>query len=140
MSNHILNIQVDEAINNGNPSIVHHIALGHGVKLKNKTENDKVIKDINFYSFATKYCNWHNQECYPIYDSFVEKILIEYQKDKPFSIFNTIDLKDFIKFKTIISDFINYYNLNNKSLKEIDKFLWIYGREREIERKGKDRY
>jgi len=39
-------------------------------------------------------------------------------------------LKDFKKFIKIISDFADYYNLARHNLKEIDKFLWIYGKEK----------
>ena len=50
-------------------------------------------------------------------------------KDK-FSDFKQIDLKDFKKFKQIIKDFSEFYKLTKHNLKEIDKFLWIYGKEK----------
>jgi hypothetical protein len=100
------------------------IAIGHGIK------NKPSSKELNLYSFATKYCNWHNKESYALYDSFVAKILLAYQRQDRFSVFKQSDLKDFIKFLKIIYDFINFYGLARYNLKEIDKFLWIYGKEK----------
>ena len=124
MAKHILKQDIDNGLVKGEPEIVHKIALGHDIRRKkNNTE-------MNFYSFATKYCNWHNQENYAIYDSFVEKVLIAYQKKDKFSGFKNSELRDFRTFKRVISDFLNHYKLINHNLKEIDKFLWIYGKEK----------
>jgi len=124
MAKHILKQGLDKGLVKGEPEIVHKIALGHDIRRKkNNTE-------MNFYSFATKYCNWHNQDQYAIYDSFVEKVLIAYQKKDRFSDFKNADLRDFRIFKRVISDFLNHYELTNYNLKEIDKFLWIYGKEK----------
>lgn len=80
-------------------------------------------------TYATKYCNWHNRDAYAIFDSFVEKVLIAYKKQDHFSEFRNSDLKEFSKFKQTIQDFIRFYNLTDYNLKEIDKYLWIYGKE-----------
>lgn len=124
MAEHILAQDIDEALNNGEPEVVQRIAKGHGIRTKRKNT------ELNFYSFATKYCNWHNQECYPIYDSFVEKVLLAYKRADNFSDFKTSDLKNFVIFRKIISDFKVKYGLSKHSLKEIDKFLWIYGKKK----------
>ena len=78
LAKHILSINIDSYLSNGNESAVIKIATGHNIKNKNGTE-------INFYSFATKYCHWHNRDEYPIYDSFVDKVLWCYQKEFKFS-------------------------------------------------------
>lgn len=122
MAQHILQLDIDHSLNVGNPYIVNQIAIGHGIV---STRNSK---EINFYSFATKYCNWHNREQYAIYDSFVERVLLAYKKKDSFSKFKQSDLREFPKFKQIIYDFINFYHLNGHDLKEIDKFLWMYGK------------
>ncbi len=123
ISKHIQNLNIDNDLKNGNPELVNKIASRHGIKSK------KHKKEINFYSFATKYCNWHNQEHYAIYDQFVEKTLIHYKNKYHFSTFKTIDLKDFKIFKAVIIKFIDFFHLTKYNLKEIDKFLWIYGKE-----------
>jgi hypothetical protein len=124
MAKHIQKLQIDQGLKVGDPHLVNEIALGHGIKSK------RFNKEINFYSFATKYCNWHNRDNYAIYDSFVEKVLIAYQRKDSFSIFKKSDLKNFVKFKSIIFDFMNFYGLSRQNLKGIDKFLWIYGKEK----------
>ncbi len=123
MAKHIQKLNIDKDLKSGNPDIVRKIASGHNIKLSNTN------KELNFYSFATKYCNWHNQDDYAIYDNFVKKILLAYKKRDKFSVFKESDLKDFVKFKKIISDFKNFYNITEYDLKKIDKFLWIYGKE-----------
>jgi hypothetical protein len=121
MAKHILNLHIDDLLFASDPTVVNRIAIGHGIS-KPKGNGDR-----NFYSFATKYCNWHNKDNYPIYDSFVHKILIAYRDKDNFSEFSVTDLKEFQRFKQIIADFKNKYSLTRHSLKEIDKFLWIYG-------------
>jgi len=123
MARHILKLQIDKSLEIADPLIVNKIAIGHGIP-KPKGDGDR-----NFYSFATKYCNWHHKNAYPIYDRFVHKILIAYRDKDSFSDFNDIDLKDYKIFKQIIADFINKYSLDRHNLKEIDKFLWIYGQD-----------
>lgn len=122
LAKHILSLNIDSAIKNADPTIVNLIAVGHGIP------KPKGLGDRNFYSFATKYCSWHNKDEYPIYDSFVDKILIAYRNKDNFSTFNDSDLKDFKRFKEIIADFRKHYNLTKHNLKETDKFLWIYGK------------
>jgi hypothetical protein len=123
MAVHIQNLNIDDALHRGDPDIVNKIAGGHSIHSK------KSSRKINFYSFATKYCNWHNSSDYAIYDSFVEKVLLAYKKKDGFYSFRKEDLKDFKMFKEVILGFADFYKLTAYNLKEIDKFLWIYGKE-----------
>jgi hypothetical protein len=91
----------------------------------------------HFYSFAAKYCNWHNQRAFPIYDKIVRKVLVKYKKKDKLLKFKQSDLdelwkrgKFYSKFKEIIDQLIEKYDLRKEDLgyKEIDKFLWFYGR------------
>lgn len=122
MAKHILKLNIDNALETADPYIVNKIAEGHGIP------KPKGLGDRNFYSFATKYCNWHKKDSYPIYDSFVDKILIAYRNKDKFSLFSDNELKDYVHFKGIIEDFRKHYKLTKHNLKEIDKFLWIYGK------------
>jgi len=81
MAKHILQLDIDEGLRQGDPDIVHQIAVGHDIRKKINN------KEINFYSFATKYCNWHNKASYAIYDSFVHKMLMAYKRRDKFSLF-----------------------------------------------------
>lgn len=124
MSKHIQSLKIDAAIRAGNPKAVHRIATGHGIR------SNRNNKELNFYSFATKYCNWHNREDYAIYDRFVHKLLMAYKRRDGFAKFKASQLKDFGSFKGIIEEFITFYGLSSHTLKEIDKFLWMYGKEK----------
>ena len=124
LAKHIKRLNIDKDLNNGSPQLVHKIATGHEIRISHSN------KEINFYSFATKYCNWHNRKDYAIYDSFVDKLLWAYKNSDGFDTFKRADMKDFNKFKLIIEKFISFYKLTSHNLKEIDKFLWIYGKEK----------
>ena len=118
VAKHILSLSIDEAIKNADESIVNKIALVN--------MNGKVI---NFYSFATKYCSHHFPNDYPIYDTYVEKVLVTLNKRDRFSKFRKVDLKDFSIFKSVVIDFRSFYNLNGYSLKDIDRYIWQLGKE-----------
>ena len=82
-----------------------------------------------FYSFATKYCSHHNPIAFPIYDSYVERVLLYFNKVDKFSSFKKKDLKNYRKFKGILLDFQRYYKLERFNLKKIDRYLWLLGKE-----------
>lgn len=86
-------------------------------------------KSIKLYSFATKYCSHHNPEDFPIYDSFVDKVLRYFRDMDGFSEFKNGDLKNYKRFKEILNDFRMFYGLQTYSFKDIDKFLWQFGKE-----------
>ena len=104
MAEHIQKLDIDKFLISEDLSVVNKIAIGHGIHHEGK-------RDIIFYSFATKYCNWHNQDVYPIYDKFVHKILKAYQGKDNFSEFIDSDLRNFETFVGIIKDFKYKYSL-----------------------------
>ena len=100
------------------------------IKLVRELGNVKIGDNKRyFYSFATKYCSHHNPIAFPIYDSYVEKVLVYFNKVDKFSSFKIKDLKDYRKFKGILLDFQRYYKLERFNLKEIDRYLWLLGKE-----------
>ena len=118
VAKHILHQNIDNHLQNGNFEIVNMIAK---VSIKGKTKN--------FYSFASKYCSHHKPEFYPIYDSYVEKILLHFRKHDHFYAFEQSELKNYSQFMQIISEFQKHYGLEEFSLRQIDKFLWLAGKE-----------
>ena len=84
--------------------------------------------DKTFYSFASKYCSHHNDE-FPIYDYFVDKMLVYFKNKDKFAKFKKDDLKDYVKFKNILIEFKKFYDIEEYSLRDIDKYLWIAGKE-----------
>lgn len=121
MSRHIVKLGIDSRLAKDDLSLVEDIATKHGIgRGKNGSR---------FFSFATKYCNWHRQNAYPIYDSYVEKILIAFRDTYHFSVFKNSELKDYYCLKRVIDEFIEKYSLTEFNMKAIDKFLWRYGKE-----------
>lgn len=96
------------------------------IKLVRELGNVKIGDNKRyFYSFATKYCSHHNPIAFPIYDSYVEKVLVYFNKVDEFSSFK---IKDYRTFKGILLDFQRYYKLERFNLKEIDRYLWLLGK------------
>jgi hypothetical protein len=81
------------------------------------------------YSFATKYCHWHQPEMYPMYDSYVHQLLWSYHVHHAFRDFKQEDLRCYSRYKEIVESFRHRYKLEQFSLRELDKFLWKYGKE-----------
>lgn len=118
VAKHILSLNIDDRLKKGDPSLVDDIAK---VSINNK--------DKFFYSFASKYCSHHNQLDFPIYDSYVHKVLKYYRNVDRFFIFDENDLKVYSRFKDILIQFRSFYKLDKYNLKELDKYLWQFGKE-----------
>lgn len=118
VAKHIVELNIDDKIRNNDLNVVNEIAL---VKMKEG-------KERKLYSFATKYCSHHKPEIYPIYDSFVDEILIYFKKKDVFDVFDDSDLKSYKLFKEIMLNFRSHYDLEDFELKEIDRYLWLAGK------------
>lgn len=86
-----------------------------------------------YYSFATKFCSWHNPSAYPIYDSYAVKCLWTYMKEekaanqKPFKTFSLDSLWYYEKYVATVTAFRDRYALDSLTFRQIDKFLWFTG-------------
>jgi len=118
VAKHILKTDIDKNLLIGDLSIVNKIA---------RVENKGKVR--NFYSFASKYCSHHQSEIYPIYDSYVEKMLMHFKKRDKYESFKLMDLKQYTRFLEVIHRFKSFYNLESFSLREIDIYLWLAGKE-----------
>lgn len=118
VAKHILALNIDKRLKSGDPTLVDDIAR---INLGDKEKN--------FYSFASKYCSHHNQLEFPIYDSYVHKVLKYFRNADRFFQFDEADLKVYPKFKNILIEFRKFYKLEKYNLKELDKFLWQFGKE-----------
>lgn len=118
VAKHIVSLKIDERLNNNDFTLVNDIA-----KIKVNGE-----KKINFYSFATKYCSHHKPTVYPIYDSFVEKLLMYFKREDEFHKFKKDDLKNYPVYRNILLEFQKFYHLDRYNLKQIDKYLWQAGK------------
>ena len=118
VAKHIVSLKIDKKLNDGDLSLVNEIA---DVKVKKN-------KRINFYSFATKYCSHHKPMLYPIYDSFIEKMLLYFQETHEFSDFHYDDLRQYPLYRDILFQFQKHYGLEKYNFKQIDKYLWQAGK------------
>jgi hypothetical protein len=56
LARHIAGLCIEPSLREGRPDAVDRIANCSGLQL--------------YFSFASKYCSWHNPRPYPIYDSY----------------------------------------------------------------------
>ncbi|MGQ7890617.1 hypothetical protein [Paenibacillus sp. WC2504] len=120
VAKHIVSLKIDDRLKKGDVTLVNDIA---SVQMANG-------KKKNFYSFATKYCSHHNSLDFPIYDSYVYKVLRYFRDIDSFYYFKNDDLKRYIEFKEILLKFKTYYGLEEYNIKDIDKYLWLMGKEK----------
>lgn len=124
MAEHIYKLQIDEKLKKGDLDLVEKIA---NLNLKN---GEKRV----FYSFASKYCNFHNSDKYPIYDSIVSDLLYQFNKSHKFyrnGNFTKKELKEsenYSQYKEIIDAFRNFFKLKEFGYKDIDRYLWTMGK------------
>ena len=118
VAKHILSLNIDARLKAGDVTLVRD--------LQTITVNGK---ERSYYSFATKYCSHHNPLDYPIYDSYVAAVLRHFRNQDGFAVFRDDDLKDYIRFKGAVVDFRQFYGLQNYTLKQIDKYLWLLGKD-----------
>jgi len=118
VAKHILSLNIATRLEAGDLTLVNDIAA---VNMGAKTRN--------FYSFASKYCSHHIPDAFPIYDSYVDKMLRHYRKVDNFNKFNNKDLKLYSKFIYVIESLREFYGVNSYSLRQLDIFLWLAGKE-----------
>lgn len=118
VAKHILSLDIDSRLNSGDITLIsdlQKVIIGGTVK--------------NFYSFSTKYCSHHKPLDFPIYDSYVEKVLCYFRDRDRFSNFKTLELKDYKKFKDTLVEFKYFYGLDKYDLKKIDRYMWQLGKD-----------
>ncbi|MBQ6959586.1 MAG: hypothetical protein IJP78_01270 [Clostridia bacterium] len=118
VAKHILSLGIDARLKAGDVTLVNDIKQ---ISI-NGTER-------NFYSFASKYCSHHNPLDYPIYDSYVDAVLRYFRNRDGFASFADSALKDYVHFKGALIDFRLFYGLEAYNLKQLDKYLWLLGKD-----------
>jgi hypothetical protein len=124
VANHVCSLTIDADLRAGRPEIVDRIAK---VQLKDTTRN--------YFSFASKYCNFHNPTAYPIYDGNVDACLWHYKKQGG-SFADALAERgiafrregyDYAEFVRIVNAFRDGYKLTSFTYKQLDKLLWSLG-------------
>jgi len=113
--------ELDQMIQSGAPEAVRLIA-GFGT--------------VNLFSFATKYCCYHNTLCYgrddySIYDNIVADVIPNYLDVKRFYITQCRVEQNYLEYKRIIDTLITVHGLQSipQIRRKIDHFLWFSNRE-----------
>ena len=105
----------------------------------------------SFYSFASKYCKHHNEDAFPVFDSFVEKVIMYLIINDRETIINSNTISNEMKtllsskitksriqaflrekyknFICILTDIRHVYKLEDVSYGDFDKFLWLWGKD-----------
>lgn len=83
------------------------------------------------YSFATKYVAWtFRDKNIPIVDGYVKSLLYHINKKECFYeklVWN--DLEKYPTYCEVYKSFVEHFKLDKYSYKQIDKYLWLYGKE-----------
>lgn len=121
MAEHIFNIKdIDARLACGDKRLVGEIAH---LQLDNAVRNN--------YSFATKYCAYHQPDKYPIYDRMVAKtfttlfsndFLPEYKSYTKTSFAEK--LKDYDFYVEFYDYFMDEFDLKEFSYREVDAYIW----------------
>lgn len=118
LRDHILELKVDGRLDVGDQTVVNALADFR------KGERPRWLM-----SFASKYCAWHRPDSFQMFDSFVERVLAEYNRSYSFASFRPVELRrDYRRFVEVVAQFRSHFHLDGFSRKEIDKFLWIEAR------------
>ncbi len=122
IAKYIASTDLDKLLHDKNLKAVDRISQGHGILNLNK-------KEYTFYSFATKYCSYHCPNVYPIYDKYVEAALWNFMRLGYLHKYKSSEIKNYTFFNELIKQFIQKFNLQSFSLKDIDDFLWYIGKD-----------
>lgn len=117
VARHILSLNIDDRLAEGDLTLVEDIRQ---VKFE-ETQKD-------FYSFASKYCSHHKPLVFPIYDSYVDKMLCYFRNVDGLIAFYNNDLKNYSSFMKVLIQFQKAYGLEKYSIKDVDKYLWQLGK------------
>lgn len=118
VAQHYYTQNIDERLQIGDLSLIDDLA---NIQINGKR--------FYFYSFATKYCSHHRPDVYPIYDSYVHKLLKYFRDRDHFCSFRDKDLKSYRTYTNVILALQKYYGLDSFTVKDIDKYLWLLGKE-----------
>lgn len=119
----ILKTDIDARLNSGERDIALVNELNEGIRAATNRRN---------LSFASKYCSHHKPKLYPIYDSYVEKML-RYYADTYGSVLGKYEGKlseppVYAEFCGKIDRLRENCGLTRFSVKDIDKMLWQMGK------------
>lgn len=154
LARYIQSLDIDSKLanNNGKPNfdLINDIAYKRDsdfVKFPVKKTKNSYKEEMNgLYSFATKYCAWHEPDIYPIVDSYTKGVLYRiYHDNECFRNHIEEHNPQITKLtQNSLNDYRNYYSIYTGlrdyleklniviSFKDLDIFLWSYGEKNNI--------
>ncbi|HJX84273.1 MAG TPA: hypothetical protein VJ723_08020 [Candidatus Angelobacter sp.] len=108
VARHIAGLPIDPLLKAGSPEAFDLIAK---VRIGDRP--------FNFFSFASKYCSWHNPTSYAIYDQRADDCLWAYKKQDRFTNFKRKDLDSYEKFLAVVTAFRDFYGLKLAHLQAV---------------------
>jgi len=115
MAKHILSLKIDEALLEGDGSIVDEIA---DITYEDGTST-------NQKSFASKYCAIHQNDKFAIRDGLVCDVLRYFRDTDGFATFGDPTKCSYVKFKEIVEQFIDFYGLGKFNFRQVDRYMWV---------------
>ena len=117
MAEHIVQIGVDDYLSRRSPDVVERIA------------NAEIGgKKRCFFSFATKYCSFHDPDTYPKYDKVVWWMLQQLRLAGAIRKFEDSELDRYAGFQSLMIETRDALGMNTLSLQQLDKVFWILGK------------
>jgi hypothetical protein len=114
MARHMATIaNLDARLADGDPHVVDEIA---GFSIGSRTWH---------FSFATRFCSWHNPDAYPVQDARVDRYLSLLNEQQPFARFLRDPRWTATTFLHDMSSLRSTFHLEHCSFKDIDKFIWM---------------
>jgi hypothetical protein len=121
MASYIVEKNIDPKLQASDVSVIDDIRSGHKIRT---TKGNR--KEIDFYSFATKYAHFHMPSSYPIYDNLVMRLVTEANRKMKFhERFTQSQLLDYSIYKSVIDSLARHLGIANWGYKKIDQGLWV---------------
>ncbi len=115
MATHIISLSIDERLKSADPQLIHDVS-----KLAIKEE------DREFIGFASKFCNYHRPDSYPIFNLTLTKIISLNDKSDINSDTGKYS-NDYQLFKESVVKFMVDNELEILNYWELNKFAFVYG-------------
>ena len=124
----IVKLEIDDRLRDGDLTVVSEIAT--------------CLKDKKYLSFASKYCSWHNQQAFPIYDKYVVELLCTFKGDPLMSFKTCKEIREepdiskrYLSFCNALNGIVKKFELRLARIaedkidyKQLDRFLWLLGK------------
>lgn len=124
MAKHIVSRNIDLKLMSADLSVIGDMRAGHGIR-----SNRGLNKEIDFYSFSTKYAAFHRPDVFPLFDNYVMRLLSQFNKSYEFTEkFSYEALRDYERFKKTVDKFSEFVNMESFLYEKFDHALWLYGK------------